>query len=71
MEAILWLHEKKCRIMLKSDGKVVDKDDNWNNRASAEMTVRMSVPEATMRFVRDADEIQALNKEWDLSLIHI
>lgn len=67
MEAILWLHGDKCRVMLKSEGKVIDRDDTWNNRASAEMTVMLSVPNATMRFTKDANEIQALNKEWDES----
>jgi hypothetical protein len=67
-EAILWIHDKKCRVLLKEDGVVVDKNDTWNNRASAEHMVRTSAPEATIRFIKttpeSAPEIEKLNVEW-------
>jgi hypothetical protein len=63
-EAILWIHEKRCRVLLKEDGVVVDKNDMWNNRASAEHMVRTSIPEATVRFTKSASEIERLNVDW-------
>lgn len=65
MEAVLWIHGNRCRVVLKHDGRIIDTDDTWNNRASAELTVQTSVPYATIRFVTDETEIQELNQEWD------
>ena len=54
--------------MLKRDGEIISLDDTWNNRASAELAVMTVVPTATMRFVRDAAEVQSLNKDWEVAM---
>jgi len=64
MEAVLWIHGSKCRVLLKKDGAVIDTNDMWNNRASAELMILQSVPEARLRFVAGA-EVEELNAEWD------
>lgn len=36
-KAVFWIHGNKCRILVFTfDGQVVDNDDSWNNRASAQ-----------------------------------
>ena len=64
MEAVLWIHGSKCRVLLKKDGVVIDTNDMWNNRASAEAMVLQAVPEARLRFATGA-EVEELNAEWD------
>ena len=65
MEAFLWMHNKKCRVLLKEDGVVVEKDDSWNNRASAECMVLDLDPEVAINFVKTPLEITKLNEEWE------
>jgi hypothetical protein len=67
MEALLWIHGSKCRVLLKEDGVVIDTNDMWNNRASAELMILQSVPEARLRFVAGA-EAEELNIEWDAAV---
>lgn len=64
-EAILWIQGDRCRIMLKHGERVLNVNDQWNNRASAEMTVRIAAPNAAIRFVMDTEEIKQLNTQWD------
>jgi len=71
MEAILWLHIGKCRVMLKENDTIIDINDTWNNRASAESMVIQSVPGAKLRFVKDAKEVQSLNNAWQLFIKRI
>ena len=70
MEVILWIHDGKCRLLLKKDGVVIYTNDRWNNRASAEEMILEAVPEASLRFVGRAHkrEIKKLNVEWDAVL---
>ena len=65
LKAILWLHGGLCRVMLKDGDKIIDTNEMWNNRCSAEYMVSKSVPNADSRFVVDASEIKLLNAEWD------
>jgi len=70
MIAVLWIHEKKCRVLMKDgDGRVFDTDDTWNNRASAENMVIQSFPKARIRFVKDQSEVRDLNAEWDACVL--
>lgn len=72
MKAILWLHESKCRVLLYSaEGNVIDTNDDWNNRASAEMTVMAVCPTAKITFVRytETDRIKQLNAEWNACVL--
>ena len=66
MDAILWIYDKKCRVLLKDGDQVLDLNDTWNNRASAESMVLRSFPEANIQFVHDPNKIDVLNAEWDV-----
>lgn len=82
MNSWLWLHDRKCRVLVKDpDGKVIFMDDSWNNRASAEMTVLMAFPGAKLNFIRscsdfdenkirksNGDRIKELNDEWERNI---
>jgi hypothetical protein len=70
LTAILWLHNDACRILLKevteTGAKVLDVDDTWNNRASAELTVMPITRDIT--FIRSGsqpEQIALLNKEFE------
>jgi hypothetical protein len=70
LTATLWLHQDKCRILLKevteTGTKVLGVDDSWNNRASAEIAA-MSVT-LDITFVRSdsqPEQIVLLNKEFE------
>jgi hypothetical protein len=68
MKALLWLHGDRCRILLYNEaGVIIDWDDTWNNRASAEMTVLAGFPDAEIQFVRysETEKITELNAVWD------
>lgn len=72
MKAVLWLTESKCRVLVySSEGHVVDTNDDWNNRASAELTVKSCYPTAKISFVRhtETEKIKELNSEWN-SCVH-
>jgi hypothetical protein len=70
LTATLWLHNDVCRILLKevteTGTKVIDVDDTWNNRASAELTVMPITRDiAFIRTGHQPEQIALLNKEFE------
>ena len=66
MKAILWIHDRVCRVLLQdSEGRTIDMNDDWNNRASAESMVYSSYPDADLKFVQNKDKVDVLNQEWN------
>lgn len=55
---------KRARIIVKNCGNVIDMEDHWNNRASAECAVYREYPQAKIKFITDKDTIKILNAEW-------
>ena len=64
MHAVLWISNRCCRVLVYSDGDIIDTCDEWNNRASAQSWVLDAYPTAILRNVRDAEEIERLDREW-------
>lgn len=64
MKADLWISGDACRILVTEGGVVIDTNESWNNRASAELAVYDLYPEAIVKFHRDSDKIKALEEEW-------
>jgi hypothetical protein len=72
LKAVLWLHDEACRVLIYDEsGKVIDSNDDWNNRASAEMTVLMSYPSCEMTFIRwtEDEKIKKMNREWEVCIL--
>jgi ribonuclease HI len=72
MVAHLWISKNLCRILIYADnGSVIDTNNEWNNRASAESWVNQYYPEAKQKFYsRDVmSEIKRLDEEWN-SCVH-
>lgn len=66
MLATLWISDRKCKVLVAdSEGRIIDTDDTWNNRASAESWVYDAYPGARVKFVTDAAKIKELNSEWN------
>jgi hypothetical protein len=65
MTATLWISQRLCRILIRdSEGRIIDTNSEWNNRASAESWVYEFYPEATVQFSADPAAKRDLDQEW-------
>lgn len=63
-KAIMWVHGRVIRIIVRSD-YIVDMDDSWNNRASAEAWVYAQYgSDCRIHFETTFDKIKELDQEW-------
>lgn len=68
MIALLWIHNRKCRTLVKDGDRIVDSNDAWDNRASAELSVNLAYPESDIEFVTEPGRVETLNREWQAFL---
>lgn len=67
MKATIWVHNKIARVLVFGEnGNVIDTNDDFNNRASAESWVLELYPEATVSYIFGSatERIKELNREW-------
>lgn len=65
MIAKLWISDGKCRVLVfDADGRIIDTNDLWNNRASAESWVYDTYPEIEVKFYDKKDHRRELDAEY-------
>lgn len=73
LTATLWIHENKCRVILRevtdTTTVILSVNDTWNNRASAELDVMITGPvfSKDLHFISPllTNTIDSLNKEFE------
>jgi hypothetical protein len=61
----MWITGGECRVLVKTDeGHVIDTNNEWNNRLSAEVWLYTWYPGTKVRFETDERKVRDLNREW-------